>query len=370
MNILYKTTSSCNANCSYCFDKINQDNKTQLMPLPQLHQIFEHLCCMDDYISWTWHGGEPTLAGQQYLEDAMFDMTMLAMQYNVQIDFGIQSNGILFDKSWYDLFDKYSVQVGMSWDGINNLQSRRYSHTPPIGSMGSLYIITPNNIDNLIEDYKFANKHNLQVSRNWVFPNDGQTVEDIWGDPNVPIQKYLKFLQFYIWDANGQTQDRNINGWILQSLGKHSDTCLFGNCWDTDLFCLDYHGKIYKCDELHRPELLIGDILNFNSIEELKQSKTVQTQLQKKEKWKKTDCKDCPYLGLCFQGCYTRAIQESKGEHPYSFGCLLTKTILPFLYEQISNLAPEQFIKLNPVIKDLLISNNYVPAFIKERTNL
>lgn len=44
----------------------------------------------------------------------MFDMNMLAMQYNVQVDFGIQSNGILFDKAWYDLFDKYSVQVGMS----------------------------------------------------------------------------------------------------------------------------------------------------------------------------------------------------------------------------------------------------------------
>lgn len=51
MNIMYKTTSSCNANCIYCFDKISQDNKRQLMPLEQLRGIFTHLCTLDDNIS-------------------------------------------------------------------------------------------------------------------------------------------------------------------------------------------------------------------------------------------------------------------------------------------------------------------------------
>jgi sulfatase maturation enzyme AslB (radical SAM superfamily) len=50
MNIMYKTTSSCNANCIYCFDKVSQDNKRQLMPIDQLIEIFSHLCDLDNNI--------------------------------------------------------------------------------------------------------------------------------------------------------------------------------------------------------------------------------------------------------------------------------------------------------------------------------
>lgn len=373
MNIMYKTTSSCNANCIYCFDKISQDNKRQLMPLEQLRGIFTHLCTLDDNISWCWHGGEPTLAGIEWMDEAMFMMKNVAMNKNVNLNFSIQTNGILLNQDWFDLFDKYAVGLGMSYDGVNSLKSRGYvsqAEKEKLMSYAALiYIINPFNINNILDDYKIINKSGCNdCSVNWVFPHDGDTAQHIWdGNLDYPVQKYLEYLDYYIWDINGQTRDRNAVDWVLESLGKPVDVCIFGNCWATSLFCIDYKGYIYKCDEIEREEVKLGQVLEFNTLEALKNHPKIIKQRNMHENWKITDCINCPYKYNCMQGCHTRSISESKGEHPYSFHCFLTKNIIPHLYQQLSDLTPEQFIQLNPIIQQVLIQEKYVPASIKEK---
>lgn len=373
MNIMFKTTSSCNANCIYCFDKVSQDNKRQLMSLEQLQDIFNHLCDLTNHINWCWHGGEPTLAGIEWMDQAMFSMKKIAMSKKVFLSFSIQTNGILLDQSWFDLFDKYQVNLGMSYDGINSLKSRGYvsqadQHT--LMSYASLiYILNPFNIKNLLNDYKAINASGCQsCAINWVFPHDGDTAEHIWGgDLETPIQKYLEYLDYYIWDMNGQVYDRNAVDWVLESLGKIVDVCIFGNCWASEMFCIDYKGQIYKCDEIEREEVRLGNLLDFKTFDELMNHPKILKQKELHEKWKMTDCRNCIYQQSCMQGCHTRSISESKGQHPYSFHCLLTKKIIPHLYQQLSDLTPEQFVQLNPIIQQALIREKYIPSSIKEK---
>ena len=372
MNIMFKTTSSCNANCIYCFDKISQDNKRKLMPLNELKEIFTHLCSWDNYIDWCWHGGEPTLAGVEYMDDAMYAMKEIARDHNVEVRFTIQTNGIVLNQDWFDLFDKYQVGLGMSYDGVNSLQSRGYISQAQkdklMRNAGLIYIINPFNIDKLIEDYKIINEKGHNLSINWVFPLDGQTPAQIWNnDLETAVQKYLDYLDYYLWDKNGRLYERMAVDWILHSLNKPVDTCVFANCWATDLFGIDYNGKLYKCDEIHRKEISLGNVLDYPSMEEVRQHENIQKQHQCRDKWKETDCKDCEFSPSCMQGCYTRSLSESKGEHPYSFACYLTKKIVPHIYNQISDLSPEEFLQLNPIVKDTLIKWKYVPASLKEK---
>ncbi len=70
-NILYKTTRKCNANCIYCFDKVNQSahfqNLNKVMPIEDFKKMFRYIC--DHWgeadMEWCWHGGEPLMAGYE-----------------------------------------------------------------------------------------------------------------------------------------------------------------------------------------------------------------------------------------------------------------------------------------------------------------
>lgn len=373
MNIMYKTTSSCNANCVYCFDKVSQDNERQLMPINQLVEVFSHLCNLDNNIQWCWHGGEPTLAGIDYLAEAMFQMKRIALRKEVNLCFSMQTNGIALNSDWFDLFDKYDMGLGMSYDGIASLKSRGYisqaEKTQILKQASLLYILNPLNINFLLQDYQRLNKEgNSYCAVNWVFPNDGQTVEQIWAnDLETPVKKYLEYVDYYLWDIDGKVKDRNIIGWVLEAIGKKADVCIFGNCWSSSMYCIDYNGYIYKCDELHRKEVKLGKVLDFKSIEELQAHPNILRQKTLREQWIHTDCVNCEFQGNCLQGCYTRALSESQGQHPYSFGCFLTQRVLPHIYNQINDLSPEQFVQLNPIIQQEMIIHKYIPASIKEK---
>lgn len=370
IDIIYKTTSSCNANCSYCFDKPAQNNKNQVMPVKDFLEMFEYLCTWNEDFEWCWHGGEPTLAGLDWFKEVLYGMQMLIMKYDLSIGYTIQTNGILLDDEWTKLFDKYNIQVSMSADGVENLKSRKYNaNLDYINSVSSLYIINPFNINRLIEDYKISNQNRVVCSRNFVFPHrDDITTDDIWDNKTEEvIDKYIEYLKYYIFDINGRSFDRNAVDWAMESLGKHVDTCVFGNCWETNLFGLDYNGIFYKCDEIHRKETVIGYYKDFHSVEELSQSENVQKQFKNREEWLKTTCKNCDFIKHCQQGCYTRSLGESNGKEPYKFQCLCTKKIIPVMYDLLSDLSPEDMMKINPIIRDKLISYGYVPVSIKKR---
>jgi uncharacterized protein len=57
------------------------------------------------------HGGEPLLLGKRKVEQ-LFKIIMAKCGQN-----GIQTNGLLIDNEWIDMFVKYNVNVGVSLDG-------------------------------------------------------------------------------------------------------------------------------------------------------------------------------------------------------------------------------------------------------------
>ena len=131
-------------------------------------------------------------------------MKRIAMQKEVDLFFSIQTNGIALNSEWFDLFDKYGVGLGMSYDGIASLKSRGYisqaEKAQIVKQASLLYILNPLNINFLLQDYqKLNDEGNRYCAVNWVFPNDNQTVEQIWGnDLEVPVKKYLEYVDYYL----------------------------------------------------------------------------------------------------------------------------------------------------------------------------
>ena len=133
-----KVASRCNLACSYCYEFFAHDQswktrKSQMSPKTGLalgKRIAEH--ARDSSIKRVTillHGGEPLLLGVDGLKQIVSSINQ-GVNNEVQVDYGIQTNGILVDKAFLDWALQDKINVGVSCDGTPGLgDSRRVDHT-------------------------------------------------------------------------------------------------------------------------------------------------------------------------------------------------------------------------------------------------
>jgi uncharacterized protein len=112
----------CNFNCVYCYYSKNPDLKADInskcMPDGLLEDyIRQHIeASSGPTISFSWHGGEPTLLGLDYFRN----IVALQRKYlprDKQIFNGIQTNGLRIDEDWCRFLSSERFGVGLSLDG-------------------------------------------------------------------------------------------------------------------------------------------------------------------------------------------------------------------------------------------------------------
>lgn len=91
-------------------------------------RIIEH---SDTYnvsdIALVIHGGEPLLLGKDNMTWLLEDLSREFAQKKLNVDWSIQTNGLLLDQEWIDIFIEYNVPIGISIDGdeITHNQNRK-----------------------------------------------------------------------------------------------------------------------------------------------------------------------------------------------------------------------------------------------------
>ena len=125
----------CNLRCTYCYylDKaeICGRNSNILMDDKTLENyIIQHFAAStSDTVLFTWHGGEPLLAGIEFYQKAL----ALQQKYlppGKKIANGIQTNATLITSEWCAFFAENQFTVGVSLDGpeVFHNASRRFAH--------------------------------------------------------------------------------------------------------------------------------------------------------------------------------------------------------------------------------------------------
>lgn len=84
-------------------------------------------------ISVVLHGGEPLLAGHEAVAAAL-DVIGAAVPPEVRVRFGVQTNGVLLDARFLEIFHKYGVRVGVSLDGGRTANDRHRVYANGRGS--------------------------------------------------------------------------------------------------------------------------------------------------------------------------------------------------------------------------------------------
>ncbi|MGW4638982.1 radical SAM protein [Sphaerisporangium sp. NPDC004334] len=123
--------------CDYCYVYMTADQSRRSRPMvmaPELveiaaRRISEHARSHSlPSVRVILHGGEPLLAGREYLTKIVESIRGEAGP-NLRVDAAVQTNGVLPDEEIMHAFDRLGVRVGVSLDGgpRGNDRSRRYA---------------------------------------------------------------------------------------------------------------------------------------------------------------------------------------------------------------------------------------------------
>lgn len=103
----------CNLRCEHCFIPSNP-KKMDMEQVRQIPELVSKFAKKGSTILLQWHGGEPTLFGPEWMQEAIE-----SVENNTDFVWrhGIQTNLLSYSQEWRDIYKKYfRSEVGVSWD--------------------------------------------------------------------------------------------------------------------------------------------------------------------------------------------------------------------------------------------------------------
>jgi uncharacterized protein len=125
IEVIVKISERCNIACSYCYFFYGSDTSYLQHPARISYEIIDQLgsylaegatALGLDKVCIDFHGGEPLLVGKAKFS-AFCDSLRLSLEPQVEVELRCQTNGMLIDSEWIDVFAKHRVHIGLSLDG-------------------------------------------------------------------------------------------------------------------------------------------------------------------------------------------------------------------------------------------------------------
>jgi len=129
--IVLKVTQRCNLNCDYCYVYNRGDDSWQTRPAFISDRVASTLAerVREHCIKYSLpkfvvelHGGEPLLLGKWRMQ-ALIDVLRITCK-DIDLQIMLQTNGLLLDREWLDLFERNGMSFGLSLDGPPELADR------------------------------------------------------------------------------------------------------------------------------------------------------------------------------------------------------------------------------------------------------
>ena len=125
IEVILKITERCNIDCTYCymFNKGNEDFRFRPAAIASawIDDVVDFLVTgIADLgvqrVNVVLHGGEPLMLKKPKFREICSKLRS-ALDELVQLEIGLQTNGILIDAEWIDLFSEFRIALGISLDG-------------------------------------------------------------------------------------------------------------------------------------------------------------------------------------------------------------------------------------------------------------
>ncbi len=122
---VYKMVERCNINCTYCYFFYGGDESYKQHPPYASLETTQHFAnflrkgCQDlnlDTVCIGYHGGEPLMIGPDNLAK-MCDIFNETLKDVAKVEYTLQTNAMLVNDDFIEVFKKYNIGVGVSLDG-------------------------------------------------------------------------------------------------------------------------------------------------------------------------------------------------------------------------------------------------------------
>ncbi|MGL5034793.1 MAG: cyclophane-forming radical SAM/SPASM peptide maturase GrrM/OscB [Microcystaceae cyanobacterium] len=139
--VVIQPTSYCNLDCDYCYlpDRALKNQLSLDLIDPIFKQIFTSPFATENF-TICWHAGEPLATPIFWYREAFELISQASEKYNdrqVGFDISFQTNAILINQEWCDLFKEYPVHVGVSIDGPAFIHDAHRKTRTGLGSHGA-----------------------------------------------------------------------------------------------------------------------------------------------------------------------------------------------------------------------------------------
>jgi len=334
----------CNLDCSYCFylekatlyGQRDRMRRTWAMRPEVLESYVQQYieAQVGSPVTFAWQGGEPTLLGLDFFRRAVALQAKHAGGKKIENTF--QTNGVLIDDAWAELFAENQFLVGLSIDGPEEIHDRYRVDRGGAGtfarvvralevlrrhgvSFNTLTAVHRLNAEQPLPVYRFLKEvgsEHLQFIPIVERAADASVDEHALVSPShsgeasvtpwsVQPEAYGEFLcaVFDEWVRHDvgrifvQLFDVALRAWA----GLPSGLCRFDETCGAAV-ALEHNGDLYSCDHFVYPEYRLGNIMD-EALADLTGSDRQRAFGDAKRDALPSCCRECDVLFACNGGC-------------------------------------------------------------------
>lgn len=337
--------SACNLRCNYCYylgKRVGQERSIMSYEVLEsyIRQVVEiHGECAE--IEFAWHGGEPTLAGIPFYQQALLLQKRYAKGRRVLNT--LQTNGTLLTDEWCKFFADNDFRIGISIDGPERLHNafrkgvsdedtfmqvmrgvellRKYGV-----SYNTLTTVNAINAEHGKEVYGFLRSISNYMQFLPVVESVGEE-SGIGLPPGIyspNIEKPRQMAQFNVTaEGYGKFLCDVLDEWRVNDIGRkfvqifesaignithrpaglcvHEAVC--GHC-----AVVEHNGCVYRCDRFVFDEYKVGNILNTDLNTMMESNRAFG---EYKLESLPSKCLHCDVVDICFGGCPKDRVLET-----------------------------------------------------------
>ncbi len=317
--------SRCNMRCAYCYylekGKYSENKKQTRMSFDLLEKLIRQTIAASPgpVVSFTWHGGEPTLAGMDFYKKAL-ELEKKYLPKGWEVWNNLQTNGLLLNEGWCRFLKENRFDVGLSIDGSMEVHDANRRLISGAGTFGRVSAAI------------------RRLREHGVEPDLLCTVNAFSQDKPLEVYRALRetgcawvqFIPVVIRDAEGSAAPGSVSPegygsfltavfdeWVKHDLGV-LDVQLFAEmarimaggqaslCWMSPscghVLIAEEDGAVYSCDHFVDPAHRLGT-LREGSLARMAESDFQRTFGLAKRENLTEECRACPYLRFCNGGC-------------------------------------------------------------------
>lgn len=347
-HIMIIPTLNCPGNCKYCW---GSDKHAEVMDISMIESIKEWLETFrnNEPVHFTFHGGEPLLAGYDFYREAFPILNQLK---NIN-GYSMQSNLWLLDEDIVEVLKENNVALSTSIDGPKEITDYQRGKNYFDKTMESVKLAEDNGLfvnyvctftsyskDYANEIYDFFKGMGATVKIHSALPSLRGDNADPWALNQEDYGKLMvSLLDKYLYDLD-KFQIKDFDHMAKSSFIRHGTLCTFADCMG-DTLAVGYDGSIYPCYRfVGMDEYIMGNVKDKPSVEDLHNS-NAWGKLEEFNSFVDDNCKTCRFIKFCRGGCPYNGIVASHTPKAVDPQCEAYKLI----FSDISKRQNRDFLK-------------------------